>query len=39
MLADAIPALHGEETLAHIAGGLLFLALTAILAKYAKRDV
>ena len=39
MLADAIPALHGEEALAHIAGGLLFLSLAAILAKYAKRDV
>jgi putative OPT family oligopeptide transporter len=39
MLADAIPALHGEEPLAHIAGGLLFLALAMILAKYAKRDV
>ncbi len=39
MLADAIPALHGEETLAHIVGALLFLALAMILAKYAKRDV
>jgi putative OPT family oligopeptide transporter len=39
MLANAIPALHGEEPLAHIAGGLLFLGLALILAKYAKRDV
>jgi putative OPT family oligopeptide transporter len=39
VIGDAIPALHGEETLAHVAGGLLFLALAMILARYAKRDV
>jgi putative OPT family oligopeptide transporter len=39
VIGDAIPALHGEDTLAHVAGGLLFLGLAMILAKYAKREV
>ncbi len=39
VIADAIPALHGEGPFAQIAGTLLFLALAIILARFAKRDV
>ncbi|MGH9382898.1 MAG: OPT family oligopeptide transporter [Vicinamibacterales bacterium] len=38
-IANAIPSLHGEEAFAHIAAGLLFLALAMILVRYAKREV
>jgi putative OPT family oligopeptide transporter len=38
-IGNAIPALHGEEPFAHIAGALLFLALAMILARFAKREV
>ena len=34
-----IPALHGEDTMAHVAGGILFFVLAVILARFAQRKV
>lgn len=36
-IGDALPFLHGDDALGHILGGLLFFALAAVLARYARR--
>jgi putative OPT family oligopeptide transporter len=38
-LGDIFPALHEETAIGHIAGALLFVALGAVLARYAQRRI
>ena len=39
VVGEMLPALHGEATMAHIGGGILFFALAVILARYAQRKI
>lgn len=36
-IGNALPFLHGEDALGHVAGALLFLALAVVLARFAQR--
>jgi putative OPT family oligopeptide transporter len=38
-VGEIVPWLHGESTAAHVAGGLLFLALAVILSRFARRKI
>ena len=38
-VGNALPFLHGEDAMGHILGGLLFLALAVILAKFGQRSI
>jgi hypothetical protein len=39
VVGEMMPALHGEEAMAHIAGGLLFFVLAVILSRFAQRKI
>ncbi len=38
-IGNAVPFLHGEDALGHIAGALLFVALALVLARFAQRRI
>ena len=38
-IGNALPFLHGEDAMGHIIGGLLFLALAIVLARFAQRKI